>query len=41
MMYIQRGYSAMMVAIRKGMTGVAKELMKAGANLNLQNNVWE
>ena len=39
MMYIQEGDSALMVAARMGMTGVVKELMKGGADLNLENKV--
>ena len=41
MMYIQWGYSALMEAAREGMTGVAKELVEGGADLNLQNNVCQ
>ena len=41
MMYIQRGDSALMEAVRWGMTGVVKELMKGGADLNLQNKVCQ
>ena len=41
MMYIQRGESALMVAVRSGVTGVVKELMKRGADLNLQNKVCQ
>ena len=41
MMYIQRGDSALMEAAREGETGVVKELMKGGADLNLQNNVCQ
>ena len=40
MMYIQRGDSALMVAARIGMTGV-EELIKGGADLNLQNKVCQ
>ena len=39
MMYIQEGDSAMMVAVRWGDTGVVKELVDGGADLNLQNKV--
>ena len=41
MMYIQEGDSALMVAVRRGKTGVVKELMKRGADLNLQNKVCQ
>ena len=42
MMYIQwTGDSALMVAVRRGETGVVKELMKGGADLKLQNNVCQ
>ena len=41
MMYIQEGSSALMVAAVRGETGVVKELMKGGADLNLQNNVCQ
>ena len=40
-MYIQRGESALMEAARRGKTGVVKELMKRGADLNLQNKVCQ
>ena len=39
MMYIQEGDSVLMVAVRRGETGVVKDLMKGGADLNLQNIV--
>ena len=39
MMYIQRGDSALMEAVRRGKTGVVKELVERGADLNLQNKV--
>ena len=39
MMYIQEGYSPLMMAALMGKTGVLKELVEAGADLNLQNNV--
>ena len=39
MMYIQEGDSALMEAVRRGKTGVVKELVKGGADLNMQNNV--
>ena len=39
MMYIQEGDSALMVAVRRGKTGVVKELVERGADLNLQDNV--
>ena len=41
MMYIQEGDSALMVAVRWGRTGVVKELVKEGADLNLQNKVCQ
>ena len=41
MMYIQRGGSALMVAARMGDTGVIKELVDGGADLNLQSNVCQ
>ena len=41
MMYIQWGESALMVAVRSGKTRVVKELMKGGADLNLQNIVCQ
>ena len=41
MMYIQEGESALMEAFRWGRTGVVKELMKGGADLNLQNEVCQ
>ena len=41
MMYIQRGFSALMEAAVKGKTGVVKELVKGGADLNLQNKVCQ
>ena len=41
MMYIQDGDSALMVATRRGMTGVIKKLVKGGADLNLQNKVCQ
>ena len=40
-MYIQWGDSALMMAVRRGMTGVVKDLVKGGADLNLQNNVCQ
>ena len=40
-MYIQWGDSALMWAVRKGETEVVKELVKRGADLNLQNKVCE
>ena len=40
-MYIQRGDSALIVAAKEGQTGVVKELMKRGADLNLQNKVCQ
>ena len=41
MMYIQEGYSALMVAAIRGETGVVKELVKGGADLNLQDKVCQ
>ena len=41
MMYIQEGESALMMAARWGDTGAVKELMKGGADLNLQNKVCD
>ena len=41
MMYIQVGYSALIVAVRWGRTGAVKELVKGGADLNLQNKVCQ
>ena len=41
MMYIQEGDFALMEAARRGRIGVVKELMKAGADLNLQNTVCQ
>ena len=38
-MYIQEGDSALMMAAREGKTAVVKDLVKSGANLNLQNKV--
>ena len=35
----QDGYSALMMAVRKGMTEVVSLLLKAGANIELQNVV--
>ena len=40
-MYIQWGDSALMEAAWRGMTGVVKELVKGGADLNLQNKVCQ
>ena len=40
-MYIQRGNSAVAVAVRMSETGIVKELIKAGADLNLQNKVCQ
>ena len=40
-MYIQWGVSALMMAVREGMTGVVKKLVKGGADLNLQNKVCQ
>ena len=42
MIYIQLwGYSALMWAAMRGMTEVVKELVKGGADLNLQNKVCQ
>ena len=41
MMYIQEGYSALMKDVRWGKTGVVKELVEGGADLNLQNKVCQ
>ena len=41
MMYIQSGDSVLMWAARRGKTGVVKELVKGGADLNLQNEVCQ
>ena len=41
MMYIQKGYSALMMAARWGRTDVVKELVEGGADLNLQNKVCQ
>ena len=41
MMYIQWGESALMVAVRWGETGVVKELVEGGADLNLQDKVCQ
>ena len=41
MMYIQVGVSALMWAAWKGETGVVKELVEGGADLNLQNKVCQ
>lgn len=40
-MYIQSGLAALMVAACSGATGVVKELVRAGADLNLQTNVCQ
>ena len=40
-MYIQEGDSALMEAARWGMTGVVKELVEGGADLNLQDKVCQ
>ena len=37
----QDGWSALMYAAREGRTEVVVELVKAGANLNLQNTVCQ
>ena len=41
MVYIQEGDSALMVAALSGQTGVIKELVEGGADLNLQNKVCQ
>ena len=41
MMYIQEGESVLMMAARRGKTGVVKELVEGGAGLNLQNKVCQ
>ena len=41
MMYIQWGDSALMEAAWRGKTGVVKELVEGGADLNLQNKVCQ
>ena len=41
MMYIQRGQSVLMEAARWGETGVVKELVEGGADLNLQDKVCQ
>ena len=40
-MYIQRGDSALMEAVMSGETGVVKELVERGADLNLQDKVCQ
>ena len=40
-MYIQRGVSALMMAARRDETVVVKDLVEAGADLNLQNKVCQ
>ena len=40
-MYIQRGHSALMEAVMSGETGVVKELVEGGADLNLQDKVCQ
>ena len=40
-MYIQEGDSILMWAARWGETGVVKELVEGGADLNLQKNVYD
>ena len=37
----QGGYSALMMAAWKGKTEVVVELVKAGANVDMQNNVCQ
>ena len=42
MIYIQRtGNSALMEAASRGETGVVRELMRGGADLNLKNKVCQ
>ena len=42
MMYIQwTGDTALMMAAREGETGVVKELVEGGADLDLQNEVCQ
>ena len=41
MMYIQWGESVLMVAARRGESGVVKELVEGGADLYLQNKVCQ
>ena len=41
MMYIQKGESALMWAAWRGETGVVNDLVEAGADLNLQNEVCQ
>ena len=41
MMYIQWGDSVLMEAAKEGKTGVVNELMKGGADFNLQNKVCQ
>ena len=41
MMYIQEGNSALMLAVRRGETGVVKELIEGGDDLNWQNKVCQ
>ena len=41
MMYIKEGESVLMMAARRGEAGVVKELVKGGADLNLQNKVCQ
>ena len=36
----QDGFSALMVAVREGKTEVFAELVKAGANVDMQNKVY-
>ena len=40
-LYIQEGESALMMAVRRGKTGVIKELVETGADLNLRNEVCQ
>ena len=39
--YIQKGDSALKMAVRRGETGVVKELVEARADMNLQNKVCQ
>ena len=40
-MYIQEGDSALTWAVKRGKTGVIKELVEGGTDLNLQNKVCQ
>ena len=41
MMYIQKGDFVLMEAAKRSKTGVVKELINRGADLNLQNEVYQ